>query len=282
MTHVSNRIDAKFKALKALNRAAFITYIQGGDPTADISQDILMGLPKSGADIIELGMPFSDPAADGPAIDKAAQRALKAGATTRKTLEMVRKFRAQDNDTPIVLMGYFNPIYAYGLENFCRDAVSAGVDGLIIVDLPPEEDAELLAPANAHNIHVIRLATPTSDDARLPHILDGASGFLYYVAVAGVTGGKSATSTMISKAVERIRKHTDMPVAVGFGIRTKDQARMMAKRADAAVVGSAIVQKIADGITTLENGDHLYKDGLIEEVLDFVRELADGVRTART
>ncbi len=276
-TAVSNRIDTTFASLKALNRAAFITYIQGGDPNKDISQEILEGLPRAGADIIELGMPFSDPSADGPAIDKAAQRALAAGATTAHTLDMVKKFRAHNTTTPIVLMGYFNPLFAYGLERFCKHAASAGVDGLIIVDLPPEEDSQLLIPANMNGIHVIRLATPTSDDARLPVIINGASGFLYYVAVAGVTGGKSATTDMIDTAIKRIQSHTDLPVAIGFGVRTPDQAAAMARRGDAVVVGSAIVEKIASGIIDAQTT----KPDLISKVLDLVREIACGVQKAR-
>ena len=272
-----SRLKARFDTLKAENRAAFITYIQAGDPNRKVSTDILMGLPSVGADIIELGMPFTDPAADGPAIDQAAQRALKAGASTRQTFEMVREFRATDNDTPIVLMGYFNPVYHYGLDAFCRDAAAAGVDGMIIVDLPPEEDEELRLPATAAGIDVIRLATPTSDSKRLPAVVAGASGFIYYVAVAGVTGGKSATADDIGAAVTHIKSHTDLPVAVGFGIRTPEQAANVAARADGAVVGSAIVDMIAAGI----NDDGSIKDQAVQEVLDFTRKLADGVKSGR-
>lgn len=271
-----SRLTPRFEALRAEGRAAFVTFVTAGDPDYATSLDILKGLPAAGADIIELGMPFTDPSADGPAIDKAAQRAIKAGATMVKTLEMVAAFREDDADTPIVLMGYFNPIFAYGTERFCEDAAKAGVDGLIIVDLPPEEDAELLAPANANGIDVIRLATPTSDDARLPVILNGASGFVYYVAVAGVTGGKSATADDIGDAVARIRRHTDLPVAVGFGIRTPEQAADVAARADGAVVGSAIVSLIADGLEAGESGPTI-----VENVLNFTRSLANGVRSGR-
>jgi len=272
-----SRLKARFDALKAENRAAFVTYIQAGDPNRAVSEAILKGLPNAGADIIELGMPFTDPAADGPAIDKAAQRALKAGATTRQTFDMVREFRENDETTPIVLMGYFNPLYHYGVDAFCRNAAKAGVDGLIIVDLPPEEDAELRLPAKSAGIDVIRLATPTTDAVRLPMVLEGASGFIYYVAVAGITGGKSATADDIGSAVARIKEHTNLPVAVGFGIRTPEQAAAVAARADGAVVGTAIVDIIARGV----NDDGTIKSDPTQEVLDFTRELADAIRIAR-
>lgn len=272
-----SRLKSRFDALKVKNRAAFVTYIQAGDPNRKISAAILKGLPGAGADIIELGMPFTDPAADGPAIDKAAQRALKAGASTRQTFEMVQEFRESDETTPIVLMGYFNPVHHYGVDAFCRDAATAGVDGLIIVDLPPEEDAELQLPANKAGIDVIRLATPTTDAARLPAVLLGASGFIYYVAVAGITGGKSATADDIGGAVDRIKAQTDLPVAVGFGIRTPAQAAAVAKRADGAVVGTAIVEMIARGV----DADGAVKSDPTQVVLDFTRELADAIRAAR-
>jgi tryptophan synthase alpha chain len=272
-----SRLKARFKALKAENRAAFITYTQAGDPNRAVSTEILLGLPSAGADIIELGMPFTDPAADGPAIDKAAQRALKAGASTRQTFEMVAEFRRTDNETPIVLMGYFNPLHHYGLEAFCADAVAAGVDGLIVVDLPPEEDAELRVPAAKAGVDVIRLATPTSDEARLPTILAGASGFIYYVAVAGTTGGKSATAADTGQAVSFIKSHTDLPVVVGFGIRTPQQAAAVAAVADGAVVGTAIVEMIAAGI----EADGTIRQGTAQVVLDFTRKLADGVQTGK-
>lgn len=272
-----SRIDARFKALKAEGRSAFVTYIQAGDPDYQTSLDILSALPLSGADIIELGMPFTDPGADGPAIDKAAQRALQAGQTMDKTLGMVRHLRERDNETPVVLMGYFNPIMARGIDTFCADAAAAGVDGLIIVDLPPEEDGELLEPALRHGINLIRLATPTSDDERMKVIANGASGFIYYVAVAGVTGGKSAGADDIKEAVARIKRHSDLPMVVGFGIKTPEQAKMMAELADGAVVGSAIVQKIADGL----DADHKARDGLVDDVLQLVASLAEGVRAAK-
>jgi len=269
-----SRLSNCFERMAAEKRAAFVTFVTAGDPTHETSMEIVKGLPGAGADIIELGMPFTDPSADGPAIDKAAQRALKAGANMNRTLEIVREFRKDDNSTPIVLMGYFNPIYAYGTEKFCADAAAAGVDGLIVVDLPPEEDEELRLPANAAGIDVIRLATPTSDDARLPTVLDGASGFVYYVAVAGVTGGKSATADDIESAVMRIKSHTDLPVAVGFGIRTPEQAEAIARVADGAVVGSAIVSLIENGL----DDSHMPKEGMVKDVLDFTGKLAEGVR----
>ncbi len=272
-----SRLKPCFDALKAEGRSAFVTYVQAGDPNLQTSTEVFKGLPSAGADIIELGMPFTDPAADGPAIDRAAQRALKAGATMKQTLAMVREFRTGNDSTPIILMGYFNPVYAYGIDRFCADASDAGVDGLIVVDLPPEEDEELRVPANAAGIDIIRLATPTSDENRLPAVLDGASGFVYYVAVAGVTGGKSATADDIGAAVKRIKSHTDLPVAVGFGIRTPEQAAAVAAIADAAVVGSAIVDLIEAGA----NEDGSAKDGTVKEVLDFTRKLADGVRQGR-
>jgi len=271
------RIDARFKALNAEGRSAFVTYIQAGDPDYQTSLDILLAMPKNGADIIELGMPFTDPGADGPAIDKAAQRALKAGQTMDKTFDMVRRLREENDETPVVLMGYFNPIMARGIDKFCADAASAGVDGLIIVDLPPEEDGELLGPARDQGINLIRLATPTSDDNRMKVVADGASGFIYYVAVAGVTGGKSAGAGDIKEAVARIKRHTDLPMVVGFGIKTPEQAKMMAELADGAVVGSAIVQKIADGL----DADHKATDGLVSDVLQLVSDLASGVRAAK-
>lgn len=271
-----SRLSTQFEALRAQNRAAFVTFVTAGDPNYETSLEILKGLPAAGADIIELGMPFTDPSADGPAIDKAAQRAIAHGASMKKTLEMVRSFRQDNDKTPLVLMGYFNPIFAYGIDRFCTDAADAGVDGLIVVDLPPEEDAELLEPANASGIDIIRLATPTSDDERLPAILNGASGFVYYVAVAGVTGGKSATADDIGKAVARIRRHTSLPVAVGFGIRTPEQAADIAARADGAVVGSAIVSLVEQGLD-----DQLEMGAIVDNVLNFTQLLANGVRSGR-
>lgn len=272
-----SRLKAKFDALNNEGRAAFISFITAGDPDYNTSLNLLKGMPDAGVDIIELGMPFTDPSADGPAIDKAGQRALKAGACSKNTLAMVAEFRKTDNKTPIVLMGYYNPVYHYGIEEFCHDAEEAGVDGMIIVDLPPEEDGELREPANRYNIDLIRLATPTSDEHRIKTIVKDASGFIYYVAVAGVTGGKSASEDMIIAAMKRLKQQTDLPIAVGFGIRTPTQAATIAKHADAAVVGSAIVEEIANRLD--DNTKAL--EGLVPEVLDFVSELANGVKRGR-
>lgn len=274
-----SRLKKKFDALKQLgqkqeSQTAFIPFITAGDPDRAVSQAILEGLPAAGADIIELGMPFTDPSADGPSIDKAAQRALAAGATMQQTLDMVTEFRKNDTSTPIILMGYFNPVYAYGLEKFCKDAALAGVDGLIIVDLPPEEDAELRLPAKQHGLDMIRLITPTSDDARIKLITSEASGFVYYVAVAGITGAKSSTADMAGEAVQRIKQHSDLPVAVGFGIRTPEQARAMAAVCDATVVGSAIVETLA---ATLDEHDQP-RVNTAKETLAFVKTLSDGIK----
>jgi tryptophan synthase alpha chain len=235
-------------------------------------------LPGAGADVIELGMPFTDPMADGPAIQASSLRALKSGMTLKKTLAFVTEFRAAEQKTPIVLMGYYNPIYAYGVDAFLKDALAAGVDGLIIVDLPPEEDSELCLPALKAGLNFVRLATPTTDDQRLPKVLTNTSGFVYYVSILGITGTKSASDADIAKAVQRLKRHTGLPVAVGFGIRNADQAHAVASQADAAVVGSAIVSRIADSLDA--NGKP--KPGLKEHVLELVRDLAAGVRTART
>lgn len=277
MNGAETRIDRKFAALKQEGRAGLVTFVTAGDPDLDTAREILLGLPKAGADLIELGMPFSDPMADGPAIQASSLRALKAGMTLIKTLEMVRDFRKQDNDTPIILMGYFNPIYIYGVERFVKDAKEAGVDGLIIVDLPPEEEAELCIPATEGGINFIFLTTPTTDDARLTRVLQHASGFVYYVSIAGITGTKSASQDAIMLAVEKIKRHTTLPVAVGFGIKTPDAAAEVSQVADAAVVGSALVAKVVDNLD--ENGKA--KPGLVDGVLNFVNDLAQGVRCAR-
>jgi len=240
-----NRIAARFAALKSQKRKGLVTFITAGDPDRAASQAILNDLPHWGADIIELGMPFSDPMADGPAIQAAGVRALKAGADMKQTLEMAKEFRGKNADTPLVLMGYYNPVYSYGVEKFTRDAAAAGVDGLIIVDLPPEEDGELLGPAKAAGLDIIRLVTPTTDEKRLEVILDGAGGFIYVVAIAGVTGTVSASADALAPLLARIRKRTDLPVAVGFGINTPADAKAMAAHADAVVVGSSIVRTIA-------------------------------------
>jgi tryptophan synthase alpha chain len=241
-----SRIAARFTALKAAGRKAFVPFISAGDPDFETSLAILEKLPGAGADVIELGMPFSDPMADGPEVQASSLRALKSGASMNRTLELVKKFRKSDSKTPIVLMGYFNPIHAYGTARFTRDAAAAGADGLIVVDLPPEEDDVLRLPAQAQGMDVIRLATPTSDAARLGKILDGASGFLYYVSIAGVTGTKNFDASQVRAAVARIRKATSLPIAVGFGVKTPEHAAEIAQIADAVVVGSAIVSHIAD------------------------------------
>jgi tryptophan synthase alpha chain len=277
VTVAASRIDRRFAALKAEGRAGLVTFITCGDPDYDTSLEILKGLPGAGADVIELGMPFTDPMADGPAIQASSLRALGAGAKMSRTLEAVRAFRSGDSDTPIVLMGYYNPIYAYGVDRFLTDAREAGVDGLIVVDLPPEEDSELCLPALKAGVHFIRLATPTTDDARLPAVLKNTSGFVYYVSVAGITGAAAASDDAVKTAVAQLKRHTDLPVVVGFGINTPEQAAAVARASDAAVVGSAIVRKVALGLD--ENGKP--KPGLVEGVLSFVRELADGVRGAR-
>ncbi|NKB50495.1 MAG: tryptophan synthase subunit alpha [Alphaproteobacteria bacterium] len=273
----SGRIEARFAALAEEGRAAFIPFIMAADPTVESTLDILKGLPAAGADIIELGVIFSDPMADGPAIQAAGLRAKAGGATVRQTLEIVRQFRTDDDATPIILMGYYNPIYIYGVDAFLADARQAGVDGLIVVDLPPEEDSELCLPALAAGMHFVRLATPTTDDKRLPAVLEHTSGFLYYVSIAGITGTASATQDAIGAAVARLKNHTDLPVAVGFGIKTPEQAAAVAQVADAAVVGSAIVQLIADNLD--DNGQPAAD--LVDTVLDFARALAAGVHGAR-
>ena len=270
----SGRIRRRFEKLKAANRGGLIAFVTAGDPDPITSLDLVLGLPKAGVDLIELGMPFTDPMADGPAIQAASLRALKSGASMIKTLELVRAFRDSDSETPIVLMGYYNPIYIYGVERFLTDARAAGVDGLIIVDLPPEEDDELCLPALNAGVNFIRLATPTTDDDRLPTVLANTSGFIYYVSVMGITGTKAAPEDAVHLAVDRLRRHTDLPIAVGFGIRTAKQVAAITGSADAAVVGSSIVNKIAD---QLDEAGHAGPD-LIANVLSFVSELAHGVR----
>jgi tryptophan synthase alpha chain len=271
------RIEQRFAALKRDGRAGLVTYLTCGDPDAESFAQILAGLPQAGADLIEVGVPFSDPMADGPAIQAAGLRALKAGMNLPKVLAIVRGFRAQDGETPIVLMGYYNPIYRYGVPQFLADAKAAGVDGLIVVDLPPEHDEELCLPAKQAGLDFIRLATPTTDDKRLPHVLQNTQGFLYYVAVAGVTGTKSAAGDVITAAVTRLKKHTDLPVAVGFGIRTPAQAAAVAKVADAAVVGSALVDRVASSLDSRGKAT----PGLVKAVLGDVHALSQGVRSAR-
>ena len=270
----SGRISRRFAALKAEGRGGLVTFLTAGDPDYETSKEIVLGLPAAGADVIELGMPFSDPMADGPAVQAASLRALNSGMKLARVLQMVREFRAGDDNTPIVLMGYYNPIYNYGVDKFLEEARESGVDGLIVVDLPPEEDQELCLPALKAGLNFIRLATPTTDDQRLPTVLSNTSGFVYYVSVLGVTGTKSAAEDAIKAAVERLRRHTDLPIGVGFGIKTPENARAVATVADAAVVGSAIVDRILDGL----DGDGKPKPGLAKTVLDYVGELAAGVR----
>ena len=271
-----SRIERRFAALREEGRAGLVTYLTAGDPDPDTSARLLARLAAAGADLIEIGMPFSDPMADGPAIQEAGQRALKAGMSLRRTLALVRELRRANDGTPIVLMGYYNPIYRYGPESFAQDAAAAGVDGVIVVDLPPEEDAELTGPARAAGLDFVRLATPTSDDYRLPLIVEHASGFIYYVAIAGITGTRSADAASVAAAVARLRRFTDLPVAVGFGIRTPEQAAEVARAADAAVVGTALVQRLALNL----NPDNTAKSGLVAAVLADVRALAAGVRGA--
>lgn len=270
----NDRIAVRFEALKKKGRGGLVTFVTAGDPTPEISAKILGGLAGAGADLIELGMPFSDPMADGPVIEAASVRALNAGMSLNGVLAMVANFRTGDDVTPVILMGYFNPIHAYGIDAFVSDASAAGVDGLIIVDLPPEEEAELAAPARQHGIHVVRLIAPTSDDTRLPRLLEGAGGLIYYVAVAGITGAKGAAAGDIGQAMTRLRQRTDLPIAVGFGIKTPAEAAAVAGTADAAVVGTSIVQKIEDNL----DAEGTPGAGLADKVLDFVRELADSVR----
>ncbi len=270
----SGRIAARFAALRSAGRGGLVTFVTAGDPDGETSLAILKGLPAAGADVIELGMPFTDPMADGPAIHVAGQRALRAGQTMRKTLAMVSEFRGQDQETPVILMGYYNPIYHYGVDEFLANALDAGVDGLIVVDLPPEEDEELCLPALAAGMNFIRLATPTTDDARLPTVLNNTNGFVYYVSITGITGTRSAEAGELEAAVGRLRRHTDLPIAVGFGIKTPAQAASVAGIADAAVVGSALVSHIAQGLDDAGKA----KDTLVGDVLGFVGELADGIR----
>lgn len=267
-----SRLHNRFAELKAENRAALVTFITAGDPDYATSLEILKGLPDAGADVIELGMPFTDPMADGPAIQLANIRALDGKQNMLKTLQMVREFRTGNQDTPLVLMGYYNPIFCYGVERFIADAKAAGVDGLIVVDLPPEHNDELCEPAQAAGIDFIRLTTPTTDDERLPTVLNGSSGFVYYVSVAGVTGAGAATMDHVEEAVARLRRHTDLPVCIGFGIRTPEHAAEVAKRAEGAVVGSALIDKIAEATSPSE---------AVNGVLSLCRELAEGVRGAR-
>ncbi|MDH1339276.1 tryptophan synthase subunit alpha [Ectopseudomonas oleovorans] len=267
-----SRLQNRFAELKAENRAALVTFITAGDPDYATSLSILKGLPEAGADVIELGMPFTDPMADGPAIQLANIRALAGKQGMQQTLQMVREFRVGNQSTPLVLMGYYNPIFVYGVERFIADAKEAGVDGLIVVDLPPEHNDELCEPAQSAGMDFIRLTTPTTDDDRLPTVLAGSSGFVYYVSVAGVTGAGAATLDHVEEAVARLRRHTDLPLCIGFGIRTPQHAAEVARRAEGAVVGSALIDKIAEAKSPQQ---------AIDGVLGLCRELAEGVRGAR-
>jgi tryptophan synthase alpha chain len=261
------RIDDTFARLRAQGKKAFVAYIMGGDPDEATSLAVMQGLPGAGVDVIELGMPFTDPMADGPTIQAAGQRALEGGMTMDKVLAMVRAFRAGDNTTPIVLMGYYNPIYSRGVDRFLKDAIAAGIDGLIVVDLPPEEDDELCIPAQKAGLNFIRLATPTTDDKRLPKVLQNTSGFVYYVSITGITGAAAAQAVDVAPEVARIKRSTDLPIIVGFGITTPDQAKAIASVADGAVVGSAIVKDIGAGVP-------------VAEVLARVKALSDGAHSA--
>ena len=262
-----SRIDAKFAELKAAGKKAFVSYVMAGDPDYDTSLELVKGLPGAGVDVIELGLPFTDPMADGPTIQLAGQRALESGMTLQKTLELATAFRKDDDTTPIVLMGYYNPIFSRGVDRFLADAKAAGIDGLIVVDLPPEEDDELCIPAQAAGLNFIRLATPTTDDKRLPKVLQNTSGFVYYVSITGITGAAEAEATDVGPEVARIKAATDLPVIVGFGINTPEKAQAIASVADGCVVGSAIVSEGAKGKPT-------------SEVLAFVKSLSDGAHRA--
>ena len=261
------RIDDKFAALRKEGKKAFVSYVMAGDPDYDTSLELVRGLPAAGVDIIELGLPFTDPMADGPAIQLAGQRALAAGMTLERTLDLAHAFRETDDTTPIVLMGYYNPIYSRGVDQFLADAKAAGIDGLIIVDLPPEEDDELCIPAQKAGLNFIRLATPTTDDKRLPKVLENTSGFVYYVSITGITGAAAAQANVVAPEVARIKSKTDLPIIVGFGVRTPETAKDIAGIADGTVVGSAIVSELASGKS-------------VDDVLAFVKSLADGAHSA--
>lgn len=274
---MTTRIDTRFAELAKQGRSAFVTFLMAGDPDPATSLEIIKALPKSGADVIEIGMPFTDPMADGPSIQAAGLRALKAGMTLKKTLELVRGFRKDDNATPIVLMGYYNPIYIYGVDKFLIDAKSAGVDGLIIVDLPPEEDDELCLPAMKAGLNFIRLATPTTDDKRLPAVLANTSGFVYYVSITGITGAAAADTSVVSEAVARIKRHTKLPICVGFGIRTPETARAIASHANGAVVGTALVDALKNSL----DADGRATGKTVNAVAELTAALAQGVKGAQ-
>ena len=273
---MTTRIDRRFAALKSEKRAALITFMMCGDPDLKTSLELLCALPKAGADVIEVGMPFTDPMADGPTIQAAGLRALKAGTTLHKTLDVITAFRKHDDTTPIVLMGYYNPIYVYGVDRFLYDAKKAGVDGLIVVDLPPEEDDELCLPALKAGVNFIRLATPTTDDKRLPAVLKNTSGFVYYVSITGITGAAIADYSKVGAAVERIKHYTDLPVAVGFGVKTAANAQAISRYADGVVVGSALIDTLVKSLKP----DGSASATTLSSVTDLVRELARGIRAA--
>ena len=273
---MTTRIEKRFAALKDEGRAALVTFVMSGDPDYETSMAIIKALPQAGADVIELGMPFTDPMADGPSIQAAGVRALKAGQTLKKTLQMVRDFRKSEANTPIVLMGYYNPIYIYGVDKFLVDAKEAGVDGLIVVDLPPEEDEELCLPALKAGLNFIRLATPTTDDKRLPAVLNNTSGFVYYVSITGITGSAAPDAAKVSAAVGRIKKHTKLPVAVGFGVKNAESARAIAAGADGVVVGSALI----DALKKTLDGNGKGGPATVKAVADLVADIAKGVRAA--
>jgi len=275
---MSTRIERRFAELRQGNRAGLVTFVCGGDPDAETFASLLGGMASAGADLIEIGMPFSDPMADGPSIQAGNLRALASGITLTQLLGQVGAFRQRDGDTPLVLMGYYNPIYSYGVGRFLDDAIAAGVDGLIIVDLPAEEDEELCLPAIARGLNFIRLATPTTDSARLPRVLTNSSGFLYYVSITGITGAAAPVAQRVGDAVARLRQHTDLPIAVGFGIREPAQAAEIARHADAAVVGSALVDTVKEHL----DADGRARPGLVDAVHGKVRALADAVRRARS
>ena len=274
---MTTRIEKRFAELKDEGRAALVTFVMSGDPDYETSMAVIKALPKAGADVIELGMPFTDPMADGPSIQAAGVRALKGGQTLKKTLQMVREFRKGEANTPIVLMGYYNPIYIYGVDKFLVDAKEAGVDGLIVVDLPPEEDEELCLPALKAGLNFIRLATPTTDDKRLPAVLNNTSGFVYYVSITGITGSAAPDAAKVSAAVARIKRHTKLPVAVGFGVKNADSARAIAAGADGVVVGSALI----DALKKTLDGNGKGGPATVKAVADLVADIAGGVKAAR-
>jgi tryptophan synthase alpha chain len=274
---MTTRIDRRFAALAEEGRAALVTFLMGGDPDPKTSLEILRALPRAGADVIEIGMPFTDPMADGPSIQAAGLRALKAGMTLKGVLDLVRGFRQRDDTTPLILMGYYNPVYVYGVDRFLADAKSAGVDGLIIVDLPPEEDAELCIPALAAGLNFIRLATPTTDDRRLPAVLANTSGFVYYVSITGITGAATPDPSRVGTAVARIKRHTDLPVAVGFGVKNAATAEAIARQADGVVVGTALVDALKGSL----DAENRATAQTVSAVSDLVADIAGGVRAAQ-